>query len=643
MSRARERGSAMLLAMLVAVALTVIGLSFVLIGETENLIATNERHSAQALHVAETGARVVVSWFDHPSERSALVPFDPGAVDRSLRRIEADGDPATAPVSADGSPASPYYKQGIDRNADGRDDLFDRPYRGTASDALLGTRDGPDLRIDENASAAARRYLADLSQALFPAYPSGVAGRRARLSRIDLFAPPYVVAGGEWTRHGIATIEVTARIYDERRGPAQRILAERTVRVVINEIPYGGAYGPVHSCSDLHLESALRARWGPATSTGTVDLPDAPSAATPGPPRAVPPGPRVDLHFHHGDDAGFADWKSRAQGRDLRDPWFRLLGGGSIVSPTGGGPGTQPWPSVSPASDVEDRSNLFQSFSGTACPELDHGLWRFVAASGRPDTRFFAWAGGATFRENGLGPARGFRDWVDGAEGLLFFDTADGLAPHDDDGDGIEDNLTPPISVSGGTWGYRGWVYVGTSEIVTGDFAGRPVVINAPGEPFQDADANGRFDGGESWDDLDRNGRYDPGEPFDDSDRDGEFDAGENWLNLSYAVDLANPHRVDLTNRLLDDGSLGLFPVRNRRGPPVNSTASIQGVFRTPGRFRSLGEARHYGTVIAGGGFEHTGAAPAPIFVWDETLLDPWPPEDWRLPRVFVTRWENDP
>jgi hypothetical protein len=629
--------------MLVAVVLTVIGLSFVLIGETENHIATNERLSAQALHVAETGARVVISWFDHPSEVSMLVAFDPGAVDRSLRRIDVDGDPATAPVPADGSQANPYYKQGVDRNADGHEDLFDRPYRGTPADALLGSRDGPDLRLDENASSAARRYLSDLSETLFPAYPAGVAGRRARLSQIDIFAPPYVFSGGEWVRLGIATIEVTARIFDERRGGARRILAERTVRIVINEIPYRGAYGPMHSCSGLRLESALRAGWGPATSMGSIDLPDAPSSTIPGPPRAVPPDPRIDLHFHHDDDAGFADWKSRVHGLEVRDPWFRLLGGGSIVSPSGGGPGTQPWPSDSPATEIEDRSNLFQSPPGTDCEEPDHDLWKFVAASGRPGTRFFAWAGGETFRENGLGPARNFRDWIDGGEGVFFFDTTDGLAPHDDDGDGVDDNLTPPISVNGGTWSGRGWVYVSAAEIMTGDLEGRPVVLNAPGEPFQDADGNGRFDGGESWDDLDLNGRYDPGEPFDDSDRDGTFDPGENWLNLVYAVDLAGPHRVDLANRLLDDGSLGPFPVRNRRGPPVNATASIHGVFYTPGRFRSLGDARHYGTVIAGGGFEHTGGAPAPQFLWDETLLDPWPPENWLLPRVFVTRWENDP
>src|SRR5258705_10339575 len=98
--------------MLVGV-MTALGLGLLLMVETENRITQSERFAAQALYAAEAGARQAKSWFDAPGSTSNLVNPGLSAIDRTLRSIDADGDPATPPVAADGTPTKPYYKQSV--------------------------------------------------------------------------------------------------------------------------------------------------------------------------------------------------------------------------------------------------------------------------------------------------------------------------------------------------------------------------------------------------------------------------------------------------------------------------------------------------------------------------------------------------
>jgi Tfp pilus assembly protein PilX len=89
--RAGERGSALVIALLVAVILMLLGIAFLLMGETENRIAQNEKRSAQAFYVAEAGARAVKRWFDRPG--TGLRFPAPGVVDRTHRKILDETDP----------------------------------------------------------------------------------------------------------------------------------------------------------------------------------------------------------------------------------------------------------------------------------------------------------------------------------------------------------------------------------------------------------------------------------------------------------------------------------------------------------------------------------------------------------------------
>ena len=80
-----------------------------------------------------------------------------------------------------------------------------------------------------NASAAAKTALTNLSNALFTGYPGG--GLRARVTSLDVYAPPYVQVGGTWTRFGLATVKVVAQIYQGYPDGSEKVLAERSACV----------------------------------------------------------------------------------------------------------------------------------------------------------------------------------------------------------------------------------------------------------------------------------------------------------------------------------------------------------------------------------------------------------------------------
>jgi len=97
--RAGEQGSALIIATLVSVILALLGLSYLMMAQTESTIAENERNSATAMYVAEAGTRLAVNWFNDPSSTGYLVPTS-AQVDRTLRVFDHDANPGTARVQA---------------------------------------------------------------------------------------------------------------------------------------------------------------------------------------------------------------------------------------------------------------------------------------------------------------------------------------------------------------------------------------------------------------------------------------------------------------------------------------------------------------------------------------------------------------
>src|SRR5438105_7211806 len=77
-NRRSDRGSALLVSLMVIVGLSLLGLGFVAISETESAIAKNQQNALQTQAIAEAGAKVVVEWFQDPgwAETNAAMPLN---------------------------------------------------------------------------------------------------------------------------------------------------------------------------------------------------------------------------------------------------------------------------------------------------------------------------------------------------------------------------------------------------------------------------------------------------------------------------------------------------------------------------------------------------------------------------------------
>jgi hypothetical protein len=264
------------------------------------------------------------------------------------------------------------------------------------------------------------------------------------------------------------------------------------------------------------------------------------------------------------------------------------------------------------APDCTDLSNVAHRFSLATCPSYRYDVWNRIAASGGSDARYFTWAGGDSFQENGVGPARSFREITHGAEGVYFFDTRDGTAPLDVNGDGRFDNLTPAISLLPGAWFFRGFLFLNAERFEVDGLNGDPVVLNAPGEPFQDLDAS------------------------------GDRDPGENWINLVYPTLPATMDDPVVADKDNDFGGAAQY---NPRGPDIAGTASFHGILFTSGEFEATGTGRFYGSIVAAQGVAQVpddGSAATPELYWDQAIVEDWPPDGWRVPRTAVTRWATE-
>jgi hypothetical protein len=241
---------------------------------------------------------------------------------------------------------------------------------------------------------------------------------------------------------------------------------------------------------------------------------------------------------------------------------------------------------------------VFQDQPGIPCPSYPYEVWKAAAQSGEAGMHYYAWCGGG-FCRDGTGPPGSVQEQLSAhadRESLHFFDTADGLAPRDDDGDGAPDNLTPPASLGPQALG-RGFVYLNAQVVVAQDVGvGGTTQIAAPAE----------IRGG----------------------------GGSAWINLVYPGSIGEA--------VASAGS-GTF---DGGGPPLTVPVSFHGVLVTSGAFQAAGDQLWVGSVVARGGVSLATPplGPPPRFYWDAALLGgPWPPRSWRLPRTAVVSFRVDP
>ena len=383
-------------------------------------------------------AFLVLTWFERPGTAPGFPP-NPATLVRA-RAVLDETDPYGAAPTVGG----PQYKEGVDRDADGADDLFRGPYRGSTLDTFLGAEDAPDLRLED------RKALDSLSQTIFGQPPVVAGGLRVRIRRIDVYAPPYLRVGEQWVRQGTATIKVVAGV--ERVGVTDGLVSRRTARLVLSEVDYmPSKLEAVHACGDAQIVGPAGVRWGALVATGGVSMSAGP-AVPESLPRAVP-GPDGADALWTTDPEWLAEFNAKLDPQEsLDDPWVRIIAAGPIegapsaseqpwAGPPPPDPGTPgPWPCC-------DRSNLIQAQDSVTCPDYDYAYWKRVARSGFKGAHYYTWHAEEGFREHGTPPGKSIEQIFaeSGATpALRFFDTADALAPRDDDGDGRFDNLTPP-------------------------------------------------------------------------------------------------------------------------------------------------------------------------------------------------------
>ncbi len=248
-----ERGSALLVSLMVIVGLSLLGLGYVAISETESSISVNERNYSQSVNVAEAGAKAVVEMFQSPTwaQSHGLLPPNDSAFKRD-RWITKSGT-----LSNIGA----YRSSSADLLFDRRFDVEDGRFYGNDSN--------PDVLIDRSTSAGAD-YLDQLNDVLFAGTDSA-----GEVSEIRVFAPPIVggtVNGnGFWdggVRYGLATIEVTAQKHDSR----DNLLAQRQVKMIISEWPFPGPQGPIQSNANISTGGNFSVHWGKMTAKLDIDF-----------------------------------------------------------------------------------------------------------------------------------------------------------------------------------------------------------------------------------------------------------------------------------------------------------------------------------------------------------------------------------
>src|SRR6266480_2141228 len=114
-NRRSDRGSALLVSLMVIVGLSLLGLGFVAISETESAIAKNQQNALATQAIAEAGAKVVVEWFQDPAwgETQAGLPVNATAPAAMKPTRYVGGNPACTAGSPSTCDYAGIYKSDV--------------------------------------------------------------------------------------------------------------------------------------------------------------------------------------------------------------------------------------------------------------------------------------------------------------------------------------------------------------------------------------------------------------------------------------------------------------------------------------------------------------------------------------------------
>lgn len=537
--RKPERGSALLISLMIIVGLSMLGLGFVAMSQTESVISINETYGIQAQAAAEAGARLAMEWFQDPTWSLGNTAATPT---RNAAPIMPINDVATYPDIKTTRVTSTYngvYKPtGV---------LFDKPYKPKAEDRFYGTEASADIIID---TTTASGIIDNINTFLF-----GSTTANPRITSIRVYAPP--ISGGDlytdgatgnqfWeggTRYGVATIAATASRFDTNGDP----LGTRVVRIIVGEFPTPVPAGPLQTAvGNIAYGGSSNIHWGWEQAEG--DLTDTKTTTS------IPwANPYEIVHIERGYDpvvwpiqTGSAydgqNYLAEVIGKTYGDPWFALRAVGNI----GNTVSTYQHYVQEEVGDPRYANFEFQDASvyptkkRIVFPKIDYSFWKKVALQGRGTKGIYYFKYDSTsggFKRNGVGTAHTAAYWanaIGGAAlggGFYFFDTTDGSNPQGDP----TPALTPALDWSSGDidspFLMQGFIYLNAADFRTTGFgtAAPTLKYKMPGEPFRDigyreinlatgawaVDANGAIvhtgsaDNIFSYQDLNGNDRFD--------------------------------------------------------------------------------------------------------------------------------------
>jgi hypothetical protein len=527
-----SRGSALLVSIVVVAGLSLLGLSFMAISETESAISVNQRNAMQVQAIAESGARSVVEWFQDPVWARGL-------------GIMPSNSPA--PTGMKRTRVIPGYT-GVYKPSN-TTLLLDKPYRPAPPNRFYGDDDTPDLLINHTIDSPS---MVALNTLLFGAdSPSN-----GRITEIKIFAPPIMggtLTNGFWVggeRYGTATIRVTA----EKRAtedPASPLLSRRSVSIVVGEFPLPIPAGPIQTASNAAFGGSFNVHWGDEVALGSLN----PSVAST---RLPWMNPFERPPFERGYDnevwpLGAApndrNYFYEFLGKSFQDPWAGARARGAVT--TCGACSSYVYSAnegdLVHAAFQNQTLTTYPTMRQVTFPTIRYDIWKRIALQGRgtKGLYYFQYVLGTDppeYKRNGQGIQHGPHYWVNVrapgsglGPGFYFFDTRNGTNPQNIDGTTNVARLTPPIAWNAtefaGDFLMAGFVYMNIeayrSQGVGTSAASLP--YNMPGEVFRDIghrrwdtgtnawaiDAGGNFivdgagDGEFSGQDLNNNGKYD--------------------------------------------------------------------------------------------------------------------------------------
>ena len=522
-----EKGSALLVSLMVMVALSLLGLGFVAVSETESAISVNQRNYTQTQAVAETGARMAVEWFQNAewANRRGLLPPNDTAL-KTQRQVIVNGSLYVG-----------YYKQPTTAL------LCDLPFKPQPDNRFYGDENSADILIRDADGGVAKAFLDRFNSIVFAGNDAG-----GRITEIRVYAPPIV--GGTlvekpsgsgkkfWeggTRYGVATVRATAT-----KTVNGQFVAERTVKIVIGDFPFPGPEGPLQSNTSISTNGSFRVHWGKVTSQGDLGLKRAmtsipwrnawkmshfeqgyqvPADCDPTygcenkTDPTLPVGTNDDVKYNWLYEliSGKVDSTGNAFTRKYDDPWFQARSRMNITSNSNNN--NQPFPYANITDDptntgIAGYSNQFENQDTNdesnnkkevIFPKIDYVFWKQIAqsgmAAGTDGIYYFTWdtaQKGQYFKLRGT--SKLFEVWANsiggGKAGLLFFDSTNGSNPQNSDGTTNTTVLTDAFTIQGlGNTAFhmRGFIYLNVLKWGTAGLKGRDYqAYAAPSEPYRD-------------------------------------------------------------------------------------------------------------------------------------------------------------